>query len=75
MAQFKPDVLDKVNEDEVADIMAQANGVPLAAVNSDDYVAQMRQQRAQQQAAMTAMQAAKPLASAVKDVASVQQAA
>jgi lipid II:glycine glycyltransferase (peptidoglycan interpeptide bridge formation enzyme) len=55
--------------------MAQANGVPLAAVNSDDYVAQVRQQRAQQQAAMTAMQAAKPLASAVKDVASVQQAA
>lgn len=75
VAQFKPDVLDKLNEDEIADILAASNGVPLAAVNTDDYVAQVRQQRAQQQAAMTAMQAAKPLASAVKDVASVQQAA
>ncbi|MBL4859824.1 MAG: hypothetical protein JKX96_02870 [Acinetobacter sp.] len=44
----KEDVLDKVNSDEIADIMAKDLGVPNAAVYTDDEVSGLREDRANQ---------------------------
>ncbi len=50
MAQFRPEVLDKLNVDELADFTAQAANLPLSLINSDKVVAEIREQRAQAQA-------------------------
>jgi hypothetical protein len=55
LAPAKPDILDKLNFDQVIDDMGEAFGVNPAIVVSDQDVAAMRQQRAQ---AMQAQQAA-----------------
>jgi len=71
VAQFKPDVLDKFDEDEWAEEYADRIGVPPRLVKSNEQVAEIRQARAkaqlaQQQSAMMAEQAKmqKDLASA-----------
>ena len=51
MAQFKPDVLDKLNTDEVVDQYAEMLGVDPNLIVADDDVLIVRQQRAEQQAA------------------------
>lgn len=51
LAQFKPDVLDKVNFDAAVDEYAEAQGVPPKLLVTDDAVAQVREGRAQAQAA------------------------
>lgn len=51
-ATQQPEILDKLNFDEVSDYLGDYNGVPKAIINSDDAVAQVRQARAQQQQIM-----------------------
>ena len=45
MAEAKPEALDLINIDELARFSAEALGIPRKIVNSEDSVAQMRQQR------------------------------
>jgi hypothetical protein len=52
IAQFKPGVLDKFDEDQWAEQYADMLGVDPTLIVADDKVALVRQQRAQQQAAM-----------------------
>jgi hypothetical protein len=66
IAQFKPAVLDNINEDELARFSAEAKNIPRSIVNSEQDVAEVRaarqeaEQRAQQeQAAMEGAQAFK----------------
>lgn len=70
-SQLRPDVLDKVNFDAMADTMADALGVPPTIVNPEDVVAQIRQERAakeqaqqQGEAMLQAAQGAQALAGA-----------
>jgi hypothetical protein len=51
VAQFKPDVLDKVDADQWVDIYSDALGVDPSLIVSDEDVMQIRQARAQQAAA------------------------
>lgn len=56
-APLKPDALDKVDFDEAIDQYAKKLGVPAAVIVSDENVAAIREQRAQQQAQMEQMAA------------------
>lgn len=47
MAQFKPDVLDKINSDAAIDKMARAYSIDPDVVNDDEMVDAIREQRAQ----------------------------
>ena len=47
-AQFNPEILDKINFDEALDEVAEMNGTPPNLLRSDEEVAQIRQQRAEQ---------------------------
>ncbi len=58
LAQMKPEALDKLNTDEMIDAYAGAIGVSPTMVSSNDQVAAIRQQRAEQQAQMQQMQMA-----------------
>lgn len=58
MAAVKPEVLDKIDEDQTVDEYADMLGVPPSIVRSDDEVATLREQRrAAQEAAQRAEQA------------------
>jgi hypothetical protein len=54
LASAKPDVLDKLDADQMVDEAASMLGVPAGVVVPDEVVAKIRQQRAQQQAQMQA---------------------
>lgn len=56
-APLKPEVLDKVDFDEAIEQYARKLGVPAAVVVSDEAVAALREQRAEQQAQMEQMAA------------------
>ncbi|WGL96478.1 portal protein [Arsenophonus nasoniae] len=58
LAQMKPEALDKLNTDEMIDSYAGAIGVSPTMVSSNDQVAVIRHQRAEQQAQMQQMQLA-----------------
>ncbi|HHN8340611.1 portal protein [Morganella morganii] len=58
IGQFKPDALDKINVDETIDAYAASIGVPPSVVATNEQVAQIREQRAQQQAMAQQMQMA-----------------
>jgi hypothetical protein len=58
MAQFKPDVLDKLDGDQIVDKYSDMLGVDPDLIVADDKVAIIRQQRARQAAAQEAMAAA-----------------
>ena len=62
MAQLNPAVLDKLDLDEAVDQYAKKLGVPAVVVVSDENVAAIREQRAQQQAQMEQMAAAQQMA-------------
>ncbi|MCA8948924.1 MAG: phage head-tail adapter protein [Planctomycetes bacterium] len=64
----KPEVLDKLNVDAYADTTADLTGVPPHLLNDDDVVAQIREARAQQQAAAAQLEATAQGASALKDM-------
>jgi hypothetical protein len=76
VAQMNPEVIDKLDADEVIDQFVRLSNIPSALVRSDEETEALRQARAAQQRQaqeMTAMQAqaasAKQGASAVKDLA------
>ncbi len=58
IAQFKPDVLDKFDADQWADIYSDMLGVDPELITADEKVALIRKQRAQAQAQATQMQGA-----------------
>lgn len=57
VAQFKPEILDYFNQDEYAKFSAKIRSIPEQLVTNDDQVQQMREERAQKQAQMEALQA------------------
>ncbi len=79
LAQIQPEVLDKVDLDQVIDELATGLGVPGKIIRADADVEQIRQQRAQQQAAMQqqmmAAQAAQTSATAAQGLNSLTGAA
>ena len=58
LAAGNPEILDKWDMDATVDEYGDAVGVPAVMIRSDDQVAQLRESRAQQQNAATAMQTA-----------------
>jgi len=50
LAQSKPEALDRINVDELVKFSAEAANIPKQIVNSDDAVAQIREQRAEAEA-------------------------
>lgn len=58
VAQISPELLDKIDADQLVDEMAQRLGVPASIIRSDEQVAAIRQQRAEAQAAQQAQAAA-----------------
>lgn len=61
-----PSVLHLINMDVAGPAIAEANGVPIAWMNSPQKVMQLRQQAAQQQQQQTAIQAAPAMAGVIK---------
>jgi len=57
MQPFKPDVVDKINADEVIDVAGDVFGVQPSVIVDDEAVAEIREQRALQQAAAQAAEA------------------
>jgi hypothetical protein len=66
IAQFKPEVLDKIDGDQIVDAYADMLGVDPSLIVADDKVAMIRDQRAQQQAAMQRAAAMPQMAQATK---------
>lgn len=66
IAPMNPDVLDKMDFDESIDQYADMLGVPPGIIRSDEDVAQLREQRAQQQAQMQQMAAMQQQAETAK---------
>lgn len=58
MADRWPEVIDKVNADQIVDIIASLEGIPADAINSDEIVDAIRMQRAQAMAQAEAQQQA-----------------
>lgn len=54
LVQAAPDILDKLDVDQMVDELAQRLGVPASIIRSDEQVAAIRQQRAEAQAAQQA---------------------
>lgn len=69
VATIKPDVLDKFNSDEWADVYSDMLGVDPNLIVADQDVAIVRQQRAQQQQAVQAGQAAQVMADSANKLA------
>ena len=69
LSAVSPEVLDKVDMDEVVDTIADAQGVPPRVLRDERDVAAIRRQRAEQQAAAQAAQAGMAAASMAKDAA------
>lgn len=72
IASVKPDVLDKFDSDHWADFYSDRLGVPPQMVVAGEQVALIRQQRAQQQAAMVQAQMAEQAAGAAAKLGSVK---
>lgn len=72
-ANIDPTVLDVFNKDELARLTAEVSGVPTPVLYSPDQVAQIRAQRQQQEQQAMMLQAAQPLAGAMKDAAQANQ--
>lgn len=69
VAQFKPDVLDKLDGDQLVDKYADMLGVDPDIILADDKVALIRADRAKMQQAQQAMAAAPAMAQTAKDLA------
>jgi len=67
-AQIDPSVLDKYDMDQAADVYADMTAVPPSIVRTDEAVAAMRQQRAEQQAQQQKLAAMEQMAGAAKDL-------
>lgn len=58
LIRISPDIIDKIDVDQMVDELAQRMGVPASIIRSDETVAAIRQQRAEAQAAQQAQAAA-----------------
>jgi hypothetical protein len=72
-AQMDPTVLDVFDKDQLARLTAEVSGVPTPILRSPDAVAEIRAQRAQAEADAAMVQAAQPIAGAMKDAAQASQ--
>jgi hypothetical protein len=72
VAQIRPDVMDALDLDEVAQEMAKARRVPRNTIRSPKDVEQIRAERAQQQQTQQLMQVAEPASKAVKNLADAE---
>lgn len=68
-AQIDPTVLDIFDRDELARLTAEVSGVPTPVLRSPEALQKLRADRAAQEQEAMMMQAAQPLAGAMKDVA------
>ncbi|PZR17522.1 MAG: hypothetical protein DI536_04205 [Archangium gephyra] len=66
IATVRPDIIDKIDYDQLVDEVADAIGVPPAVVRSDDAVAKLREARAQAKAQQDQMMAANQNAEVAK---------
>ena len=73
IAQFKPEALDKINEDRTVDIIAQIKGVNPEMLNSDRIVQGIREARAEAAEAAMQMEMLNQGADAVKKGASAEK--
>lgn len=71
MLKVKPELGDKLDDDQIVDELAQRTGVPASVIRSDEVVAAIRQQRAQQQAAQQQQAALMQAAQAASQLGSV----
>lgn len=69
MAQINPEVMDAIDLDRTAQLLAIARGVPRVCLRSPQDLATMRQQKQQAQAAAQAAQTAEPISKSVKNLA------
>lgn len=72
LAQIDPTILKRVNWDEYADIMREANGAPAKLFKSKDQMEAEEQAEQQQMAMQQMVQAAPQMAGAIKDIAQAQ---
>jgi hypothetical protein len=72
IAQLKPEVLDKIDADQVVDAYSDMLGVDPSLIVADDKVALIRKARAQQQAAMQRAAAAPEMAKAAASMGSIK---
>lgn len=68
-ANIDPTVLDIFHPDRLAQLTAEVSGVPNPVIRTDEEIQQLRQGRAQQQQQQQVVDAAQPIAGAVKDLA------
>lgn len=68
VAQFKPEVLDKIDADRLTDVYASALGVDQSIMLPDEQVQAVREQRAQQQQQAQQLEMANQAADAVQKV-------
>jgi hypothetical protein len=68
VAQFSPEILDKINTDQAIDIYGDITSVPNGIIRSDDEVDQIRARKAQQQQAQQKLQAIEQGAGAAKQL-------
>ena len=71
-AQIDPTVLDIFDRDELARLTAEVSGVPTPVLRSPETIKKLREDRAAQEQQMMELQAAQPLAAAMKDAAQAQ---
>lgn len=69
IANFHPDVVDKIDSDQTANILGDIMSVPPGVVRTDEQVAQIRQAKAQQQAAAAKAQQLQQTSAAAKNLA------
>lgn len=69
LAQSKPEALDRINADELVKFSAEAANIPKQIVNSDEVVAQMREEQAQAAEELKQTEAIAAAAAITKDAA------
>lgn len=71
LMEIDPGVADNIDADQIVRDLPEAGGIPQKWLRTKADVEEKRAQRAQQQEAQMAVEAAKPVAGAIKDIASV----
>lgn len=71
--QMDPTILDIFDKDKLARLTAEVSGVPMTVIHSPDEVAKIRQARAEAEQEQSAIEAAQPIAGAMKDAAQANQ--
>ena len=69
LAQIDPSIMDAIDMDKMAQVLAVARGVPRIVLRSADDMAQMRQQKQQAQMMQQAAQTAEPVSKSIKNLA------